>query len=115
MYITQVELEFVEMPSEPELQPSGIPLGVRHLDIAPGVQPTFLLSMWDTSCKLAQWDGTTHTFQDGGGSLNPLAIRAWAALPRPLDFPGWGPDVAAAAMSRDADRADAGWLEPLYR
>jgi len=99
--VTQIELEFVELPDIPNVG-------------APDLNNGYLLSMWDCSCKLATWNPSLVQFEDAGGPLNGLAIRSWAVLPKPLDFPTWGAPIIEAAIANDASYAKAGWLESKY-
>lgn len=102
MHVTLVELEFVELPDVP--------------DVGEG-QPTnngYLLSMWDGTCRLATWKESALRFEDSGGLLNPLAVRSWATLDKPLDRHGWGEHIARAAIAGDTSYEKAGWLEPTY-
>lgn len=111
MHVTQIELEFVELPHLPdETAPGFVP------NPSLPVQPNYLLSMWDCSCRLAIWDGQLRVFRDHVGKLNALAIRAWATLPKPVDWPGWGDAVARAAKANavSVEFPNAGWLEPHY-
>lgn len=79
MHVTQIDLEFVELPDLPDEDRGFVP------NPALLVQPKYLLSMWDCSCKLAGWDAQKMVFRDQLGELNPLAIRAWATLPQPIE------------------------------
>lgn len=101
MHITEIELVFIELP---DLPCSGV------ADMNNG----YLLSMWDCTCRLVRWNAEQRTFEDQGGQLNALAIRSWAALPKPLDYPTWGQRIVEAALAKDGTYVRAGWLEPLY-
>lgn len=101
MHVTLVELEFTELPSLPGAQAA--------------MQKSYLLSMWDCTCRIATWDASTGCFEDSGGQLNPLAIRSWALLPQPLDAEAWGESIVRAALSGDMSRNNAGWLQPKYQ
>lgn len=100
MHVTLVELEFIELPSLPGAQAA--------------MQKSYLLSMWDCTCRIATWDASAGCFEDSGGRLNPLAIRSWALLPQPLDAEAWGESIMRAALSGDTSRDNAGWLQPKY-
>jgi hypothetical protein len=100
MQTTLVELEFVELPYFPK---------------ADGTMDNgYLLSMWNCACQLATWNASAERFEDEGGRLNPLAIRSWAVLPKPIDYGCWGGPIVRAALANDKSRQDAGWLEPKY-
>jgi len=101
MNVTVIELEFVELPHTPVAEPAGINNG-------------YLLSMWDCTCCMARWNTATQRFEDSGGLLNPRAIRSWALLPKPLDFPTWGNAIVQAAVTGSTEYEGAGWLEPAY-
>lgn len=107
MRTTIIEIEFVELPVTPEI------FGDKSGEIA-AAGNGYLLSMWDTSCRIAKWCAKQQAFEDSGGLLNRAAIRSWAALPQPLDRPCWGQPIIEAALSRDDGRPNAGWLEPIY-
>lgn len=100
MNVTLVELEFVELPHLPKA------------DCA--MNNGFLLSMWDCTCRIAAWNGAIDRFEDSGGQLNPLAIRSWAVLPKPLDDACWSERIVQAALANDKSSPNAGWLEPNY-
>lgn len=101
MHLTEIELQFVELP---DLPGGG----------APDMNNGYLLSMWDCSCRLAKWNSSVRAFEDQGGQLNPLAVRSWAVLPKPLDHPTWGQSIVRAALANDESYERAGWLEPVY-
>lgn len=100
MNTTLVELEFVELPALP--------------DARAALHNGFLLSMWDSTCRLSTWNASAGRFEDSGGHLSPLAIRSWALLSMPLDAASWGEPVVRAALSDDKSQQDAGWLQPTY-
>jgi len=101
MNATIIELEFIELPYVPETD-------------LPALNNGYLLSMWDCTCRMARWNATESKFEDAGGLLNPRAIRSWALLPKPLDFPTWGEPIVKAATSGSTEYDRAGWLEPAY-
>jgi len=101
MHLTEIELQFVELPDLPGAE-------------VPDMNNGYLLSMWDCSCRLAKWNGNARAFEDHCGQLNPLAIRSWAVLPKPLDYPTWGQSIVKAALENDESYERAGWREPMY-
>lgn len=100
MQTTIIELEFVELPDLP-LCATGV--DVDQLSGGNG----YLLSLWDTSCRLVQWCPSNRTFFDGAGAIDSSAIRAWADLPRPLDAPAWGQSVIDRALGGQCVARDA--------
>lgn len=100
MQTTIIELEFVELPDLP-LCATGV--DVDQLSGGNG----YLLSLWDTSCRLVQWCPSSRTFFDGAGTIDSSAIRAWAGLPRPLDAPAWGQSVIDRALGGQCVVTDA--------
>ncbi len=91
MQTTIIDLEFVELP---DLPGSVTAVDVDQHNGGNG----YLLSLWDTSCRLVQWCPSSRSFFDGAGIIDSSAIRAWAGLPRPLDAPAWGQSVIDRAL-----------------